>query len=127
MRLNPVRDKIKLVGLDLMKVLPSDKHNLNFFIPEAIRGLLRMVTTEHDSNIYRINISGGVVDVICIGMEKVDAYLEGVYDGLDKLPQWMQERIAILSMLSAEPPTEDVVGVGRRISVHTYWVYRPHS
>jgi len=125
-------DKSKCVGTDLLVLLPPKDHNYNVFKPNAIHRLLKMLTDEHDSNIYRINISktvsgGNSIHVICIGMEKVDAYLEGVYDDLNELPQWMKERIAVLSMLTTEPPTEDVKGIGRRINETTYWVYRPDS
>lgn len=41
---------------------------------------------------------------------------------LDKLPEWMHERIAILSMLPEQYPAAIVVGVGRRISDNTYWI-----
>jgi len=81
-----------------------------------------------DNNAYRIDIgSTGRVEVLCFGIESIDTELEGYYDSLQDLPKWVQERIALLSMLKSEPPTEDVEGVGRRISVSTYWVYKPNK
>ena len=88
------------------------------------------LTNQHDSDIYRIHICDTGEDrisVICVGMERVDACLEGAYDNLQELPQWVQERIAVLSMLDAKPPTQNIEGVGRRIDADTYWVYRPDS
>lgn len=78
-----------------------------------------------DDNIYRVNVDNvtGYVKVTCIGLEKVDATLEGNYDGVHQLPDWMQEKLTLLSMLSHEPPTEPVDGIGRRITADTYWVF----
>ena len=81
-----------------------------------------------DNNAYRIDVrSNGRVEVLCFGIESIDTELEGYYDSLQDLPKWVQERIALLSMLKSEPPTEDVEGVGRRISESTYWVYKPNK
>lgn len=91
---------------------------------------IQALTNQHDSDIYRIHIRDTGKDrisVICVGMERVDACLEGAYDNLQELPQWVQERIAVLSMLDAKPPTQNIEGVGRRINESTYWVYRPSS
>jgi hypothetical protein len=91
---------------------------------------IHALTNQHDSDIYRVHIRDTGEDrisVICVGMERVDACLEGAYDNLQELPQWVQERIAVLSMLNAKPPTQNIEGVGRRINESTYWVYRPSS
>jgi len=79
-----------------------------------------------DDNIYRVNIDNatGYVKVTCIGLESVDAILDGNYDNVDALPEWMREKLTLLSMLSATPPTEPVEGVGRRINHNTFWVFK---
>jgi len=78
--------------------------------------------------VYRVSIEGEYVRVMSFctkdDITEVDESIEGTYDDLDSLPKWMQERIALLSMLSYKPPTVTVEGVGRRISKDTYWVYR---
>ena len=84
--------------------------------------------TQHippDDNIYRVHVDNdtGHVRVTCIGLESVDAIVDGNYTGTDKLPNWMQEKLAVLRMLSAKPPTEVVEGVGRRINADIYWVF----
>ena len=85
-----------------------------------------MLARMDDNNAYRISLEGnGRIEVLCFGIESIDTELEGYYDSLQDLPKWVQERIALLSMLKSEPPTEDVEGVGRRISESTYWVYKP--
>lgn len=104
---------------------------------------LKMLTDVPDDLIYRINIgqkgsrlttkgssrieATDKIIVTCFGMEKVDSFLEGSYDSVSELPIWVQERLAVLSMLSAKPPTEELAGVGIRIDETTYWVYKPTS
>jgi hypothetical protein len=118
------REKALLILMDLVRMKVGFGNNLSISTPEHV---LKNITEQKDHNIYRIHIVGPVVSVLCLGMERVDSCLQGEYSSLDELPQWVQERIAILSMLTATPPTEEVHGVGRRISEHTYWVYRPDS
>jgi len=80
---------------------------------------------------YRVYVGGMPnpthVSVMYLGMELVDDELSGEYDGLEYLPKWMQSRLATLSMLNYEPPTETIEGVGRRIAKYTYWVQKPDS
>jgi hypothetical protein len=54
----------------------------------------------------------------------LDSDVEDTYSGLDKLPQWMQEKVALLMMTSTDPPTVPVEGIGKRISENTFWVYQ---
>ena len=79
----------------------------------------------HDDNIYRVTIAedNGHVRVACIGLESVDAIVDGNYTSIKALPDWMQEKLTLLSMLSHTPPTEPVEGVGRRINAEIYWVF----
>jgi hypothetical protein len=95
----------------------------------AVKGKAHpMLARMHDDNAYRISIQhNGRVEILCFGIESIDTELEGYYDSLQDLPKWVQERIALLSMLKHEPPTEEVEGVGRRINVSTYWVYKPNK
>lgn len=82
-----------------------------------------------DELVYRVAIEHDCVKVMSFctkdGIIEVDESIEGTYDDLDSLPKWIQERIALLSMLSYKSPTVTVEGVGRRISKDTYWVHRP--
>jgi hypothetical protein len=64
------------------------------------------------------------IKVQCIGMYCVDSMVDGSYSGMEELPQWMQEKVALLMMTSYIPPTIDVKGVGRRINERTFWVYQ---
>lgn len=94
----------------------------------AGRGAYWVGDTQHippDDNIYRVHIATdtGYVKVSCIGLESVDATVDGNYAGTHNLPDWMQEKLAVLSMMSSKPPTKLVDGVGRRINSDTYWVF----
>lgn len=78
-----------------------------------------------DDNTYRIRLTGGGIEVVCFGLESVDSKLEGHYDGVDDLPDWVKERLAVLMVLDSTPPTGELEGVGRRISEKVFWVYAP--
>ena len=75
---------------------------------------------------YRVMVDNGknCVRVQCIGMYCLDSDVEDTYSGLEKLPQWMQEKVALLMMTSLDKPTSEVEGVGRRIDANVYWVFR---
>ena len=121
--------KTVVVATDLCRLLDTTRPFAggNVFQRDTQPMLIRMLTGDHEDNVYRVEIANGFVRVLCLGMERVDACGQGVYHNLDEIPQWMQEQVAKLSMLSGVPPTENVVGVGRRITENTYWVYKPHS
>jgi hypothetical protein len=85
-------------------------------------------STQHippDDNVYRVHVASdtGYVTVACIGLESVDAIVDGNYASTNKLPKWMQEKLAVLTMMSSTPPTELVNCVGKRINADTYWVF----
>lgn len=62
--------------------------------------------------------------VVVHSLNTIDNEIDGYYDSVNDLPVWMQERLAILSLMSAKPPTQDVEGVGRRIDDRTFWLYQ---
>lgn len=76
-----------------------------------------------DDKLYRVVIQNGKVSVSCFGMDLLDPQAQGEYDSVDDLPKWVQDRLAVLMITPAEPPTYEVQGVGRRIDEFTYWVY----
>lgn len=65
------------------------------------------------------------VEVTHFGIECVDLADIGTYANPSDLPMWMQERLAVLSMMPSKPPTEAVAGVGQRINAVTYWLSKP--
>lgn len=78
-----------------------------------------------DDNTYRLRLMEKGIEVVCFGLESVDSKLEGHYDGVDDLPDWVKERLAVLMVLDSTPPTGELEGVGRRISEKVFWVYAP--
>jgi hypothetical protein len=81
----------------------------------------------HDSGVYRVHVGDDGVTVLCFGITSVDSAIDGHYDGVDDLPVWVQERLAVLMITDHTPPTPEVEGVGRRISSNVYWVYAPDA
>jgi hypothetical protein len=77
-------------------------------------------------NVYRVRVEPDTktVEVICLGIDSIDADTEGIYDDTSKLPEWMQERLAVLSMMKVDPPQNKVEGVGMRIDEHVYWIIK---
>ena len=99
-------------------MLILSEHELLIIVSSSMRKRL-------SDTVYRVvlNEETKLVHVISFGMEKVEVSPERVYNSANDLPKWMQERVALLMMTSAKPPTEEVDGVGRRIDETTYWLY----
>ncbi len=74
---------------------------------------------------YRVNVAYDTkqVTITSIGMNCVDKEIDGDYASVDELPIWMQDRLAVLSLLEVPPPPNDVDGVGCRIGPYLFWVY----
>ena len=83
-----------------------------------------------DESIFRIEVFGGdEVRITCFGIPKVDSPDfpdEGIMR-IDDLPEWIQKKVAVLSTLPHDPPTEYVKGIGRRISEYVYWVFANYN
>ena len=82
-----------------------------------------------DTETFRVTLNqDGSVNVMCFGLPDIDDIREGEYDGVDALPNWVQERLAILMMIDHRvKPTPHVADVGRRISAGVFWVYSPKA
>jgi len=103
---------------------------MQYDIQHASAGRLpEMLTSEsmHDDNIYRVSVFPDGIDIICFGLSSIDSDINGHYDRSDDLPNWVKERLAVLMITNGIPPTQEVAGVGRRISSHVYWVYAPET
>lgn len=77
-------------------------------------------------NVYRVYVAPDTksVEVVCLGIDSVDSEAEGIYDDTSKLPAWMQERLAVLSMMKVDPPQTKVEGVGMRVDQNVYWIIK---
>jgi hypothetical protein len=81
-----------------------------------------------DNNTYRISIYGDDgIYVLCFGLSLGANDLEGHYSNVDDLPNWVQERLAVLMLLNEGPPHFPIEGVGRRISRDVFWVFAPET
>lgn len=77
-------------------------------------------------NVYRVFIDkdGRKIEVVCLGMGKVDSEVEGIYNQTDELPVWMQEKLALLSMIKVNPPQTKIEGLGMRVDDNVFWVIK---
>lgn len=77
-------------------------------------------------NVYRVYVGPDSerVEVVCLGMDNVDSEAEGIYSSTALLPAWMQERLAVLSMMKVDPPQSKVEGVGMRVDEHVFWIIK---
>jgi hypothetical protein len=86
----------------------------------------RVVSMITEKPIYRILIKGdNSIETDCYDM--IDLFkpeLDKAYSSIDNLPQWVKERLAVLSILNPNVRNEEVEGVGRRIAKNIYWVYK---
>jgi hypothetical protein len=89
---------------------------------EVLMAYLEMMKTEP---IYRIHINeDNTVETDCF--EMLDAFnpeLKKYYETLDDLPNWVQDKLAVLMLLDHTKVNEEVKGVGRRINENIYWVF----
>ena len=60
------------------------------------------------------------IEVTCIGIKCVDTPLKDTYDNVDELPQWVQERIALLMGCKNG---HAIHTIGRRVDDSTFWIY----
>lgn len=98
-------------------------YELESNIFSTTRPLTHMIANEPKT--YRVSFTEkGGIEVVCFDLENIDSELEGYYDGVSDLPEWVQERIAVLSVCNPDPPTPVVEEVGRRISDGIFWIYK---
>jgi hypothetical protein len=72
-----------------------------------------------------INLKTNFVSVDCFEeVNCVDKTILGYYGSPDDLPDWVQNKLAVLMTVDSTPPTQPVEGVGQRISRNVFWVYR---
>ena len=116
------------------EIAPEDQYVavrtvMQYDIQHASAGRLAdMITSQvHDDNIYRVSVFPDGIDILCFGLSSIDSDINGHYDRSDDLPNWVKERLAVLMITNGIPPTQEVAGVGRRISSHVYWVYAPET
>jgi len=92
--------------------------------PEEV--LLMYVEKVKKEPIYRIDIKeDSTVHTTCY--ELLDAFnpeLKNYYGGVDELPKWVQDKLAVLMLLDHTKQNEEVENVGRRIQENVFWVFK---
>lgn len=87
------------------------------------REMASMLATKALEKIHRVEFTQNKICVLSLGLEAENHEKE--YESSDELPEWMQNRLSVLMMMSYEPPTKYVDGVGRRIDERVFWVVEP--
>lgn len=82
---------------------------------------------EKAASMLRVSLTGAGVVVVLLDRLAIDEELEGIYDDVDLLPDWVKERLAVLMIIDPTPPTPSLPGVGRRISKYVFWVEIPST
>jgi hypothetical protein len=110
-------------SLDLLRagLLGENDYLFSKFVPDP-----RMQWTDDFDRLYRVVVApaNGTVDVLCLGIDCVDPEAEGIYANTSLLPAWMQERVAVLSLMKVDPPQTRVEGIGMRIDDNTFWILK---
>jgi hypothetical protein len=77
--------------------------------------------TLQEDSIYRVCLRdvNGYITVICFGMNCVDKGDVGCYSCVDDLPSWIQERIALISMVKCD---DIIKNVGWRTEKDVFWL-----
>ena len=111
-------------GWYIKAVIIRDISNATAILSSATaNNALRAQWTGDIDNVYRVAIDGTAVEVMCLGLD-IDSSIEGIYNSTSELPMWMQERLAVLSMMKVSPPQTKIEGVGMRVDERVYWVLR---
>jgi len=110
-------------AMDLLRagLLGENDWLFSKFVPDP-----RAQWTDDFDRLYRVVIApaNGTVDVLCLGIDCVDPEAEGIYANTSLLPAWIQERLAVLSMMKVDPPQTRVEGIGMRIDDNTFWILK---
>ena len=73
------------------------------------------------NSIYRVSVRNddGYVNVICLGTKCIDSNEVGCYASVSDLPEWMQDRIAVLSMVKSD---DRIRNVGWKTEEGIFWL-----
>lgn len=86
-----------------------------------------MICDPEQDRIWRLSQDERGVHLSYIGFVKIESYVTKHYSTLDKTPDWVQDRVAVLRMMPKDPNTSVIFGVGRRIDETTFWIIQPEE
>jgi hypothetical protein len=91
--------------------------------------LMRYLEMMKEQPTYRIQIHpDSSVETTCY--EMMDAFkpeLDRMYLSVDDLPNWVQDKLAVLMLLDHNVTNVEIEDVGRRITEDIYWVFKRDS
>lgn len=85
---------------------------------------LKKAGVDKYERLWRVTLKPGApIQAVSIDMPISDEDgTEHSFADWDALPEWMQDRIRALGMITGKPPTDWIDGIGRRMSDDVYWV-----
>lgn len=89
--------------------------------------MLHMICDPENDVVWRVTVGDPEVIMSYIGYVKVADYSTITYPTLDKCPEWVKDRLAVLNMMPPNPNKSVVMGVGRRVDVCTFWIVQPED
>lgn len=107
--------------LDLFVIERNDGSKFTYNAP-TYNKLLEMLAVRP---IYRLEFNDNhtiAVDTYDL-IENFEPELKPWYDASKDLPEWAQEKLAVLMVLDPAKPIDEVEGVGRRINKRVFWIY----
>jgi hypothetical protein len=89
--------------------------------------MLRMICDPENDVVWRVTVGDPDVTMSYIGYLKRHDYKSIEYSTLDKAPEWVKDRLAVLNMMPSNPNESVVYGVGRRVDRNTFWIVEPEN
>ena len=90
--------------------------------------MLRMICDPDQDVVWRVTVNdNAAVTMSYIGYLKRHDYKSIEYSTLDKAPEWVKDRLAVLNMMPPDPNESVVYGVGRRVDHSTFWIVEPEN
>ena len=89
--------------------------------------MLRMICDPESDVVWRVTLGNPEVKMSYIGYVKRHSYRTIEYSSIDKTPEWVKDRLAVLNMMPANPNESVVRGVGRRVDQNTFWIVEPEN
>lgn len=92
--------------------------------PMSLTATMILKMAEYDTEaVWRVEeFSNGSVQSMYIGLSPIDSERIVTYNSVLEIPEWINDRMAVLRMLPCDPTNSVVFGVGRRISEYVFWV-----
>lgn len=125
----PLHERIRLGAValrpptELPNILLNDLYGGDgLFIKVSLNEMERVMNMAIDVSTVRLSFEpNGLINTIT-WPEESDIF-DAQYEGADKLPIDVQQKLAVLMTLDPKISNHEVGGVGRRISENIFWVY----